>query len=105
MRRWSRFCGIAIAGDIWRTSFRICPTKKHLEGTGTNLSAHPIDRTTYAFEIETSPEQDQALIRKFNSLPNRSHFHILTRNCADFIEDVINVYQPVALRRSYGNGG
>lgn len=72
------FLGIAIAGDIWRTSFRICPTEKHLEGTGTNSSAHPYDRITYAFEIETSPEQDQALIRKF-----------------------INLYQPKALRRSY----
>jgi hypothetical protein len=78
MRRWSPFCGIVIAGDIWRTSFRICPTEKHLEGTGTNLSAHPCDWITYAFEIETSPEQDQGLIRKF-----------------------INLYQPKALRRSY----
>ena len=59
------------------------------------------DRTTYGFEIETTSAQDEALILKFNSSPNRSHFHILTRNCADFVKDVINFYQPRAVHRSY----
>jgi hypothetical protein len=57
--------------------------------------------TIYGFEIETSTEQDEALILKFNSSPNRSHFHLLTRKCADFVKDVINLYQPKALHRSY----
>lgn len=51
--------------------------------------------------METSTEQDEALILKCNSSPNRSHFHLLTRNCADFAKDVINLYQPKALHRSY----
>jgi hypothetical protein len=70
-------------------------------GNWYELVGSSYDRTTYGFEIETSPEEDQALIRKLNSLPNRSHFHILTQNCADFVKDVINLYQPKALRRSY----
>jgi hypothetical protein len=70
-------------------------------GNWYELVGSSYDRTTYGFEIETTPEQDHALILKFNSLPNRSHFHILTRNCADFVKDVINLYQPKALHRSY----
>jgi len=70
-------------------------------GNWYELVGSSYDRTSYGFEIETSPEEDQALIRKFNSLLNRSHFHILTRNCADFVKDVINLYEPRALRRSY----
>jgi hypothetical protein len=58
------------------------------------------DRTTYAFEIETSPAQDKALIRKLNSAPNQSHFRTVSRNCADFVKDVINFYYPRALHRS-----
>ena len=59
------------------------------------------DRTVYAFEIETSEAQDAAFIRKYNSLPNRSHFHGVSRNCADFVKDVINFYHPKALHRSF----
>jgi hypothetical protein len=58
------------------------------------------DRTTYAFEIETSAAQDEAFIRKYNSSPNRSHFRTVSRNCADFAKDVINFYYPRALHRS-----
>jgi hypothetical protein len=70
-------------------------------GNWYELVGSSYDRTTYGFEIETSTEQDEALIRKFNSLPNRSHFHLLTRNCADFAKDIINLYRPKALHRSY----
>ena len=59
------------------------------------------DRTIYGFQIETSTEQDEALILNLNSSPNRSHFHILTRNCADFAKNIINLYEPKALHRSY----
>src|SRR5260370_17842580 len=59
------------------------------------------DRTTYGFEIETSGEQDEALILKLNSSSSHSHFHLLTRNCADFVKNLINLYQPKAVHRSY----
>jgi hypothetical protein len=58
------------------------------------------DRTTYGFEIETSAAQDEAFIERYNSAPNRSHFHLTYRNCADFAKDVINFYYPKSLHRS-----
>lgn len=59
------------------------------------------NRTIYGFQIETSTEQGEALILKLNSSPNRSHFHILTRNCAGFARNILNLYEPKALQRSY----
>ena len=77
------------------------PNGETPKGNWYELVGSSYDRTTYGFEIATTPEQDEALIRKLNSAPNRSHFHILTRNCADFVKAIINFYQPKALRRSY----
>jgi hypothetical protein len=57
-------------------------------------------RTIYAFEIETSPEQDAMLIRKLNSWPNRQRWKLATANCADFVREVINFYYPHAVHRS-----
>jgi hypothetical protein len=58
------------------------------------------DRTVYGFTIETTATRDEALIRKYNSSPNRSHFRTVSNNCADFAKDVINFYYPKALHRS-----
>jgi hypothetical protein len=93
-----------------RDSYR----RKHLEeivpddaggktpgGNWYQLVGSSYDRTIYGFEIETTPEQDAALIRKLNGAPNRSRFHLLSRNCADFAKDIINVYYPRTLHRSY----
>lgn len=57
-------------------------------------------RTIYAYEIETSPQQDAALIRKLNSRPNRDHFDLVTANCADFARGIIDFYHPHAVHRS-----
>lgn len=69
-------------------------------GNWYELVGSSYDRTTYGFEIETTPEQDEALIRKLNSSPNESHFHLVSRNCADFAKDIINFYYPKSLHRS-----
>ena len=92
-----------------RDSYR----RKHLEnvipdnadgsapgGNWYQLTGSSYDRTIYGFEIETTSEQDAALIRKLNASPNRSHFHLLSRNCADFAKDIINFYYPKTLHRS-----
>ena len=92
-----------------RDSYR----RKHLEeivsdnadgstpgGTWYQLVVSSYDRTIFGFEIETTPEQDAALIRKLNLSPNRSHFHLVSRNCADFAKDIINFYYPKTLHRS-----
>jgi hypothetical protein len=69
-------------------------------GNWYELVGSAYDRTAYGFEIETTPEQDQAFIETYNSRPNESHFHTVYRNCADFAKDVINFYYPKALHRS-----
>jgi len=69
-------------------------------GNWYELVGSSYDRAAYAFEIETTAEQDAAFIQKYNSAPNVSHFHLTYRNCADFSKDVINFYYPRALHRS-----
>jgi hypothetical protein len=81
----------------------IAPDVKNGETPGGNwyqLVGSSYDRTIYGFEIQTSPEQDEALIRKLNSSPNESHFHLVTNNCADFAKGVLNFYYPKSLHRS-----
>jgi hypothetical protein len=69
-------------------------------GNWYELVGSAYDRASYAFEIETSPAQDQAFIEAYNEAPNRSHFRTVSSNCADFAKNVINFYYPKALRRS-----
>ena len=57
-------------------------------------------RTIYAYEIETTPEQDAALIRKLNGRPNRDRWALVTANCADFAREIIDFYHPHAVHRS-----
>jgi hypothetical protein len=81
----------------------VAPDGKNGEAPGGNwyeLVGSSYDRTIYGYQIETTHEQDQALIQKLNSSPNISHFHLVSRNCADFAKDIINFYYPKALHRS-----
>jgi len=105
---------VPLFGDAKMTAFlRDQYRRKHLEaiapdlkdggtpgGNWYELVGSAYDRTLYGFEIETSPAQDDALIRHYNSAPNQSHFHTVSRNCADFAKDVMNFYYPKALHRS-----
>jgi len=71
------------------------------DGNWYELVGTSYDRTVYSYEIETSPEQDNALIRRLNSRPNESHFKTVSHNCADFAREIINFYYPKAARRSF----
>src|ERR1700677_325374 len=57
-------------------------------------------RTIYAYEIETTPALDAALIRKLNSGPNHDRFNLITANCSDFARMIIDLYHPHAVHRS-----
>jgi hypothetical protein len=57
-------------------------------------------RTIYAFEIETSPEQDAKLIFMLNDRSNRQRWNLITANCADFARQVISFYYPHSVHRS-----
>ncbi len=59
------------------------------------------DRKIYAFEVETTAQQDKALIERFNDKTNRSHFDLFFHNCADFSRAVLDLYYPGSVRRSY----
>jgi hypothetical protein len=81
----------------------VAPDRDNGETPGGNwyeLVGTAYDRTAYGFEIETTAAQDLAFIERYNSSPNRSHFHLSYRNCADFAKDVINFYYPRTLHRS-----
>jgi hypothetical protein len=62
-----------------------------------------LSRSMYAFIVQTTVEQDRALIEEFNSAPNVNHFNGMTRNCADFTRRVINYYFPHAAKPDYLN--
>src|ERR1700693_2072038 len=81
----------------------VAPDRDNGETPGGNwyeLVGSAYDRAAYGFEIETSSAQDEAFIERYNSSPNRSHFHLSYRNCADFAKDVMNFYYPKSLHRS-----
>jgi len=95
----------AFLRDTYRRRYLedIVPDSKTGGAPGENwyeLVGSSYDRTIYGFEIETTPEQDAALIQKLNSSPNVSHFHTVSNNCADFAKDIVNFYYPRALHRS-----
>ena len=62
-----------------------------------------LERSIFMFVVETSLDQDRALIEEFNSLPNQNHFNGVTKNCASFSRRVINTYYPHAARADYLN--
>src|ERR1700676_5058122 len=91
--------------DRYRRNYleEIAPDGRNGETPGGNwyqLLGSSYDRAIYGFEIETSSEQDDALIEKYNASPNQSHFHLVSNNCADFAKGVLNFYYPRSLHRS-----
>ncbi len=71
------------------------------EGDWTQLVGEAYDRTLYGFTIETTEQQDDALIARLNSARNQVRFHLLYRNCADFTRNIIDDYYPRAVHRSF----
>ena len=67
------------------------------------MVAATLIRGVYVFVIDTTVEQDKALIAQFNLAPNENHFNGITRNCADFTKRVINTYFPHATSTDYLN--
>jgi hypothetical protein len=70
------------------------------DGPWIQLVGAAYDRTIYAFEIETTADKDDELIRLFNAGPNTGLYKLLSANCADFVRGIINFYYPGALHRS-----
>lgn len=62
-----------------------------------------ISRSLYIFVVNTTVEQDIALINDLNSAPNVNHFNGMINNCADFTRRMMNVYFPNAAKPDYIN--
>lgn len=62
-----------------------------------------LERSIYMFVVDTTSEQDQALIDEFNALPNQNRFNGITRNCAEFSRRILNTYFPHSARADYLN--
>ena len=60
-------------------------------------------REIYIFEVDTTPEQDEAFIREFNARANVNHYSGFANNCADFAKLVVNTYFPHSARRDVLN--
>jgi len=71
------------------------------EGDWIQLVGAAYDRTIYAFEIQTTQEQDDEFIQTFNSRPNQRRFNLLFQNCADFVRQTVDFYYPHAIHRSF----
>lgn len=96
---------VAFLRDRYRRTYLedVAPDKENGGTPGGNwyeLVGTSYDRTVYGFEVATTPQQDEALIRKLNTSPNNSHFRTVSKNCADFAKDIINFYYPKSLHRS-----
>lgn len=92
--------------DTYRRNYllKIAPDNRQgraPRGEWTQLIGASYDRKIYGFEVETSEEQDDALIRAFNARRNKSHFNLLFHNCADFAQMVLNRYYPGAVHRNF----
>jgi hypothetical protein len=68
-------------------------------GDWVQLVGSAYDRTSYGFQIETTAKQDDELIRWLNARPNSKSYKVVSRNCADFVREVVNFYYPKAVSR------
>jgi len=75
------------------------PSGEEPKGDWYELIGSSYDRTSNGFEIETTPEQDDALIAWLNSRPNRKLYKVVSRNCADFVRDILDFYYPKSVSR------
>lgn len=70
-------------------------------GEWTELLGAAYIRQIFVFEMETTPAQDDRLIRALNTRPNKRKFNFFFRNCANFSEAVLNFYYPHSVHRSF----
>jgi hypothetical protein len=95
---------VAFLRDQYRREYleHLAPDKPSGETPGgdwVQLVGSAYDRASYGFKIETTAEQDDEFIRWLNDRPNIKSYKVVTRNCADFVREVVNFYYPGAVSR------
>jgi hypothetical protein len=71
------------------------------KGDWYQLVGSSYDRKIYGFQIETTREEDERFIARYNDHKNISHFNLFFHNCADFSRVALNSYFPHAIHRNY----
>lgn len=59
------------------------------------------DRRIWGFDVATTAEQDNALMARFNSRRNLSHFNLFFNNCANFSQKILDFYYPHSIHRNF----
>jgi hypothetical protein len=59
------------------------------DGEWKSTLATRFERTMYILSIETSTEDDAAIVAAFNAAPNRSRFNFFYRNCSDQAKSIL----------------
>jgi hypothetical protein len=67
------------------------------------MVAATLIRSIYIFAVDTTLDQDRAMIAELNDAVNKNNFNGVTRNCADFTKHIINTYFPHAVSRDFLN--
>jgi hypothetical protein len=76
------------------------PSREMPSGNWVQLVGSAYNRTSFTYELETSPLQDDELIGWLNGRQNHHSYRAVTRNCGDFVRDIVNFYYPKAVSRS-----
>ena len=82
--------------EITKEEERVAP-----KGDWYQLVGSSYDRKIYGFQIETTREEDEEFIARYNDHRNVSHFNLFFHNCADFSRVALNTYFPHAIKRNY----
>jgi hypothetical protein len=70
-------------------------------GEWTQLIGASYDRRIYGFQVQTTADEDEHFMNKFNDSRNDGHFNLLFHNCADFSRTLLNVYYPHGVHRNF----
>lgn len=70
-------------------------------GEWIQLVGSSYDRNIHGIQVASTVVQDERFIATFNDRHNVGHFNLLFHNCADFSRQVINIYLPHAVHRSF----
>lgn len=58
------------------------------------------DRRIFGFQLDTTPEQDAAIVAKLNDSHNHGQFNLFYRNCADFARSILRTTYPGSIPRN-----
>jgi hypothetical protein len=97
---------VAALQDAYRRAhlMELAPDNKKGEapkGEWTELVGESYIRTMHGFQVDSTAEQDERFMAKFNDKKNVGHFNLLFHNCADFSRMVVDIYMPHAVHRNF----